>query len=122
MTILYVGLGGAVGAILRYLVTILSARMFGLGFPYGTLMVNILGAFLMGMLVSAGASHFNLSQDMRLFLQVGVLGGFTTFSAFSLDVVTLFERGETISAGAYIMLSIVLSVIAITIGMMVFRP
>src|SRR5690606_20926457 len=110
-TLSSVALGGAIGASLRYLVSVTTMRLIGPGFPWATLTVNVVGSFLMGVLVGV------LSQKggMRLapFLMTGVLGGFTTFSAFSLDVLTLFERGAMMQAALYALASVGLSLLAI---------
>ena len=84
--VFWVALGGALGASGRYLTGVWAVRLLGHGFPYGTLIVNVFGCFLMGALVEAAALKLSLSQEMRAFLTTGVLGGFTTFSAFALDI------------------------------------
>jgi len=89
-----VACGGALGSVGRYLTSILMGKMFGIGFPWGTVTVNIIGAFLMGALVEFVALRYSISQELRAFLAVGVLGGFTTFSSFALDTAVLFERGQ----------------------------
>ncbi|MEQ8510820.1 MAG: fluoride efflux transporter CrcB [Rhodospirillaceae bacterium] len=116
-----VAAGGAVGSALRYLTTVAVQRAFGTGFPVWTLSVNVLGAFVMGVLVSTIALKWSLGQLGQAFLMVGVLGGFTTFSAFSLDVVTLYERNQTLAAGGYILASVVLSIAALLAGMNLAR-
>lgn len=116
-TILAIGAGGAIGAIARHFVAGSVMRFFGTGFPYGTLAVNILGAFVMGALVEAFALRFSLSQTAQAFLTVGLLGGFTTFSAFSLEVVLLIERHEWAPAILYATASVVLSVLALFAGL-----
>ena len=94
MGYLIVFLGGGIGAALRHGVNIASARLLGTGFPYGTLTVNVVGSLAMGLLTAYFAFKGDASQHWRLFLTTGMLGGFTTFSAFSLDVALLYERGE----------------------------
>lgn len=114
LTLMQVALGGAVGAAARYLTVLAAMRLFGTGFPWGTLAVNVLGSFLMGVLVIVLA---NLSATrVAPFVVTGVLGGFTTFSAFSLDALTLWERGETGTALAYVAGSVTLSLGAIVAG------
>lgn len=113
MTLLLVALGGAVGAALRYLVTISVA------FPYGTLAVNVAGSFLMGVALVLIAER-GLDR-MALFAMTGVLGGFTTFSAFSLDVVRLYEQGAIAGAAAYIVCSVLLSLAAIALAIVLIR-
>lgn len=118
-TLFHVALGGAIGASLRYLTTVGAMRLFGPGFPVGTLIVNVLGSFLMGVLVVV-LSH---KGGMRLapFLMTGILGGFTTFSAFSLDAATLWERGQTTLALGYVAASVLLSLAAMAAGLIVAR-
>ena len=116
-----VAAGGAVGSALRYLTTVAVQRAFGTGFPIWTLSVNVLGSFLMGILVSSIALKWSLGQVGQAFLMIGVLGGFTTFSAFSLDVVTLYERNQTVAAGGYVVASVGLSIAALFAGMSLTR-
>lgn len=119
MTILTVGLGGALGSMARFAVGIWAFRMFGTGFPLGVLSVNVMGSFLMGLAVvflgQRGLSHLNP------FLMTGLLGGFTTFSAFSLEAYTLFERGDVGQAALYVVLSVVLSLAALVAGVVIMR-
>lgn len=119
--ILAIAAGGALGSILRHLVGKGALAMMGPSFPYATLFVNVAGSFAMGLLVAYFAHAGNPSQEMRAFLTVGLLGGFTTFSAFSLDVVTLYERGEPFAAMMYIALSLMLSLVAIFAGLFIMR-
>jgi CrcB protein len=121
MMILYVALGGAIGSALRYLFMIKIAPLFGLEFPYGTMLINIIGSCLMGVLVGYMAKTLPHSNEFRAFAAVGILGGFTTFSAFSLDTVTLFERGQIAQAGLYVAASMVISVLALMAGLWVVR-
>jgi CrcB protein len=118
-SLISVALGGAIGASLRYLTNVFAGRLLGAGFPWGTITVNILGSFLMGVLVVAIARRGG--QAYAPLLMTGVLGGFTTFSAFSLDALTLFERGETGTAGLYVGLTLGLSLAAISLGLFVAR-
>lgn len=119
ITFLQVALGGAIGASLRYASNIGAMRLFGPGFPAATMFVNIAGSFLMGVMVvtlaKKGGTH------LAPFLMTGVLGGFTTFSAFSLDAFTLYERGEAATALAYIAGSIILSLAALAAGIYLTR-
>lgn len=108
-TVLYVGLGGAIGAVCRYLSVIYISRLAGPLFPYGTLAVNALGSFLIGICAGLIIKE-HLSQDMRMFLVVGILGGFTTFSSFSFEVVSLIERGQAFSAFGYVAASLILGI------------
>lgn len=118
-TLVSVALGGALGASARYLTGVAAVRMMGHGFPWGTLTVNILGSFLMGALVVVLA-HLSATR-FAPFLMTGLLGGFTTFSAFSLDAVTLFQRGAMAEAAAYVLGSVILSLAALGGGMFLAR-
>nr|WP_294846787.1 fluoride efflux transporter CrcB [uncultured Sphingomonas sp.] len=120
MNAVAVFLGGGLGAVLRWLVGRASMAMFGTAFPWGTMAVNIIGSFLIGLSVGA-FSAFGTGQTMRLFLVTGFLGGFTTFSAFSLDALTLWERGQHGLAAAYVLASVLVSLAAIAAGMLVSR-
>lgn len=120
--LLLVAAGGAIGAVARYLTGTQTLRLFGSGWPLGTLAVNLIGGLAMGVLVSALALRGGADQERwRLLLGVGVLGGFTTFSAFSLEVAMMIERREWASAFAYSTLSVVASVAALFAGMMLVR-
>ena len=117
-TLLSVALGGALGASGRYLVNVATMRAFGPGFPVGTITVNVLGSFLMGVLVVVLAKKGNAYAPL---LMTGMLGGFTTFSAFSLDALTLFERGQVGSAALYVGLTLALTLGAIVLGVVLTR-
>ncbi len=120
--LILVAAGGAVGAVARYLTGMAAVRSLGAAWPYGTLAVNVVGGFAMGVLVSALALRGGADQERwRLLLGVGVLGGFTTFSAFSLEVAMMIERREWASAFTYSTLSVVASVAALFAGMMLAR-
>ena len=121
MEFLLVFLGGGVGAALRHGVNMLAARLLSGAFPWGTLCINVLGSFVMGVVVEFWAQKSGLSQQARLFLTTGILGGFTTFSAFSLDAVLLWERGETMLAATYVIGSVVLSLAALVGGLAMMR-
>jgi CrcB protein len=118
-TLAHVAIGGAIGAMARYLTGISLTRLIGHGFPFGTLTVNIVGSFLMGVLVVVLAE----TSQTRLapLLMTGLLGGFTTFSAFSLDAITLFERGQVGIAAAYVAGSGILSLAALVLGLWITR-
>lgn len=118
-TLLHVALGGAIGASARYLTGVAALRLMGPGFPWGTLVVNVIGSFLMGAIVILLA-ELSANRFAPL-LMTGLLGGFTTFSAFSLDAVTLWERGETMQAAVYVAASVVLSLAALMAGLFVAR-
>ncbi len=113
-----VALGGGIGASCRHLVNILAARLAGPGFPAGTLTVNVVGGLLIGVLAGVLALRYQEGgQGLRLFLGTGVLGGFTTFSAFSLDAVLLWEKGHWAGATGYVLASVVLSIAALLAGL-----
>ncbi len=118
-TLAYVALGGAVGASARYLTGVAAIRVMGPGFPWGTLTVNVVGSFVMGAVVVLLA-HLSATRFAPL-LMTGVLGGFTTFSAFSLDAVTLWERGAVTQAAVYTGASVVLSLTALVAGLALAR-
>ena len=119
--ILLVASGGAIGSVARYLVGVGMARAFGVAFPYGTLAVNVIGGFLMGLFIELLARRFEGSPELRLFIAIGILGGFTTFSSFSLDVAVLWERGELAIALSYMLASVILSIGALSLGLWLAR-
>lgn len=121
LTLLAVAIGGACGAVMRYLVGLLAIMVMGHGFPWGTLAVNVIGSFVMGVLVTYFGTVYNPSKTMQLLLTTGFLGAFTTFSAFSMDTVTLYERGDITATGVYIVASVVLSIAALFAGMALVR-
>jgi CrcB protein len=115
-----VAAGGAVGSALRYVSVALVGRWAGSGFPWGTLFVNLAGSFIMGALAELAARKMNLPEPWRVFVFVGMLGGFTTFSTFSLDMVTLMQRNLA-AAATYGLVSVGLGVAALFAGMAVIR-
>lgn len=119
--LLAVALGGAFGAVARFLSTTWVGRALGTGFPFGTLFVNVAGSFALAVLVEFLAIRLNGSLELRAFLAVGLLGSFTTFSSFSLDVVTLYERGDLLAAGGYAGASVMLSILALFSGLWTAR-
>jgi CrcB protein len=121
MLYLIVFLGAGMGGALRHGVNASAARLFGFSFPYGTLIVNIAGSFLMGVLAGYFAFRPGIDQNMRLFLTTGILGGFTTFSAFSLDAALLIERHAYGAAAGYVAGSVLASIAALFCGLAVFR-
>jgi fluoride exporter len=121
MAYLLVFLGGGLGAALRHGVNVGMARWFGTGFPFGTLTVNVAGSLAMGLLIAYLAFKGDASQHWRLFIATGVLGGFTTFSAFSLDVALLYERGAVGLAFGYVVVSVVASIAALFAGLLLVR-
>lgn len=121
MMMLWVAFGGAIGAAARYLVGVQAVRLFGPDFPWGTMIVNVAGSFAMGVIISLFALKLQASQEVRAFLTTGVLGGFTTFSAFSLDFAVLAERKALAAAGFYVIGSVGLSLVALFAGLWVVR-
>jgi len=119
-TVLAVGVGGGLGALARYYIAgmIQSATT---AFPWGIFVVNISGGLLMGLIVEASALKLSLSPDLRAFLTVGILGGYTTFSTFSLDSALLLQKGAYLQAAAYMIGSVVLSVLALFAGLWLVR-
>ena len=118
---LIVFLGAGIGGALRHGVNIGSARLFGTGLPFGTFIVNVLGSFLIGVLASYFLLRSNVGQHWRLFLITGLLGGFTTFSTFSLDTALLIERHAYGAALGYVLGSVVAGILALFIGLALFR-
>jgi CrcB protein len=121
MLYLIVFLGAGIGGALRHGVNVAAVRVFGYGFPFGTFIVNILGSFAMGLFAGYFAFRPGIGQHMRLFLTTGLLGGFTTFSAFSLDTALLVERHSYGMAAGYIVGSVAASVSALFFGLALFR-
>ncbi len=116
-----IGAGGAIGAMLRHGMNEGVLRVLGSGFPYGILAVNILGAFAMGVVIALFAQLWEPPSYIKSFVTTGILGGFTTFSAFSLDAVLLWERGETLGAIIYVALSVGLSIAGLLLGLSLVR-
>ncbi len=123
--VLLVMAGGGLGAGLRYGVGLAASRLLGLGFPWGTLLCNVAGSLAMGLLVGAMAHGLlgdgRQAENARLLLGVGVLGGFTTFSTFSLDAIALWQRGDLLAAFGYVMASVVIAFAGFLIGLRVAR-
>jgi CrcB protein len=121
MSVISIAIGGALGAVGRHFVNVGAAQAFGLHFPYGTLTVNVLGSFIMGALIAAFAHGLEMPQHMKSLLTVGFLGAFTTFSTFSLDAVSLYERGAMMASALYILASVTLSIAALFAGLYLVR-
>ena len=120
--VLLVGAGGALGAMARYGLSVLIGRLWPMAFPLATLLINITGSLAMGLFVGLMARLLPAWQnEARLFVAVGILGGFTTFSSFSLDAVLLLERGELVQAGSYVLMSVVLCLIGLYLGLLLTR-
>ena len=118
MSYLWVAIGGALGSVARYGCTGIVARFAGITFPWGTMLVNVLGSFVIGILAALASADVKpfVSGDVRAFLMVGVLGGFTTFSSFSADTLNLARSGAWAAAGANVIGSVLLCLVAVTIG------
>lgn len=114
-------LGAGIGGAIRHGVNLLVPRIVVTSFPLHTLVINILGSLAMGLIAEYFALRSGLSQTWRLFLTTGILGGFTTFSAFSLDAALLYERGQLAAAGAYVVLSVALSIAGLFLGLTLMR-
>ena len=121
MNYLIVFLGGGLGAALRHGVNVLTPRLLGQSFPFATAIENVSGSFVMGLLAAWFAFKGDASQGWRLFLTTGILGGYTTFSAFSLDAVLLYERGATGLAVLYVLASVLLSIAGLFAGFALVR-
>jgi CrcB protein len=121
MTYLIVFLGGGIGAALRHGMNTACARLLGTAFPYGTLLINISGSLIMGLIAAYFAFKGDASQHWRLFLTTGILGGYTTFSAFSLDAALLYERGEIGMAAVYVLASVAISIAGLFAGFAIVR-
>jgi CrcB protein len=119
VTTLQVALGGAIGSALRFLLGVGVGKVAGGAFPLGVITVNIIGSFAIGLFVVFAAKTLN--THLGPFLMTGLLGGFTTFSAFSLEAVTLFERGQATTAALYVLLSVGLSIGALIAGLIIAR-
>lgn len=121
MSYLLVFVGGGLGATLRHFINVFCARCLGTGFPWGTFIINVSGSTVMGLIAGYLAFKGEASQAWRLFLMTGVLGGYTTFSAYSLDAALLYERGELMLAALYVVGSVVLSIIGLFAGLALVR-
>lgn len=120
--LIFVALGGAIGASARHLSNLFFLRLMGPGFPWGTVFVNLAGSLAMGLLIGwLAARASGSSNELRLFLATGVLGGFTTFSAFSLDFANLWQRGDLALAATYAFASVMLSLLAVFAGLWIMR-
>lgn len=119
--VVVIAFGGAVGAVGRHFVDVGMVALLGHGFPWATLTVNVLGSFVMGVLIHLMAVSWTVSPEMRALLTVGGLGAFTTFSTFSLDAVVLYERGQIILAALYVLASVVGAIGGLLVGLRLAR-
>jgi len=118
---LLVFVGGGLGASLRHAINVACGRAFGTGFPYGTFIINITGSLVMGLIAGYLAFKGDAAQAWRLFIMTGILGGYTTFSAFSLDSMLLYERGELALAAFYVVGSVALAILGLFAGLTLMR-
>ena len=121
MTLAWIALGGGIGSVLRYVMHTRIDQMHAYSFPVGVLVVNIVGSFLMGLLAWSLTAHIELAQEHRAAILVGLLGGFTTFSAFSHDTLHLFLRGEYVAVIVHIVLSVLLCIMAAGAGLYIAK-
>ena len=119
--ILYIAIGGAIGAISRYILSNAIQNLSSNPFPYGMLLCNIIGSIILGLLYDSLTKADFFSDNMKVFLQVGILGSFTTFSAFSLEAFLMFENSDYITAVIFILLSVVLSIGGLMLGVNAIR-
>jgi CrcB protein len=120
LNLILVVVGGGIGAGIRHLTNLGALRVVGPNFPWGTMVINIVGSFVMGLFIAALVRRGG-SNELRLFVATGILGGFTTFSAFSLDFATLWERGASLPALGYALASVVGAIIALFLGLWLAR-
>ena len=119
--VIYIAVAGAVGALGRYYITELARRLLGEGFPYGTLIVNVVGSFLIGLIIKISMNTGAISPSLRLALTVGLLGAFTTFSAFSYETLGLVENGAWLTAGMNVLANVITGILAALLGLMLGR-
>jgi fluoride exporter len=121
MNYILVFIGGGLGSVLRYIVNVVCPKILGTNFPYHTFIINITGSTIMGLVAGYLAFKGDAAQSWRLFLMTGILGGYTTFSAYSLDSAVLYERGEIGLAALYVIGSVVLSILGLFAGLALVR-
>lgn len=119
--LIFIAIGGAVGAVLRYGASLGVYALLGRGFPYGTLFVNVSGSLMMGLLSVLMLERFDIASEWRAAMLVGVLGSFTTFSTFSIETLTLMEQGDMLRAMANIILSVLVCLVAVWFGVLIGR-
>ena len=119
--ILFVGIGGGLGSILRYMISAFVGKHIPIVFPMGTLLVNISGCFLIGVIYSIFARHNDFNSEWRLFLITGICGGYTTFSTFSYDGLVLLKQGSNLSFMLYVLGSVVIGLLATFAGVALFK-
>lgn len=118
---LFVAMGGAIGASMRYLIVQISTNLLGKGFPFGTLVVNVLGSFLLGILYSFMQQDNGENAGLRALIGIGLLGAFTTFSTFSLDTVLLIQHGEIMKASLNVFFNVTVCLISVWLALLIFK-
>lgn len=121
MQVIYIGICGALGCMARYFVSGWTYALLGRGFPYGTFAVNLLGSFLLGLIMEGSLRSTLLSPELRMGITVGFLGGFTTFSTFSLETFRLLEEGSLLQAGANVFFNVVVCIVCAALGIFLAR-
>ena len=121
MQFLWIGLGGFLGANARYLVQQAAASRWGTSFPYGTLIANVLGSFIIAFFLTLAVERLSISTEMRLFVAVGFLGGFTTFSSYAYETFLLFEQGRGLAAGLNLLTNLVVGMSFVVLGVVLAR-
>jgi CrcB protein len=121
MKYLVLGLGGFIGVNLRYLVQTCPANRWGPDFPYGTLLINVVGSFILGLFVTLATTRLIVSPNLRLFVAVGLLGGFTTFSSFTVETLNLLQGGRWLPSALYLLGKLVLGLLAAVAGIILAR-
>ncbi len=121
MMLAYVAVGGAFGSMMRYLMMNAVNNLTGKDFPYATLVVNVLGSFLLGLVIAWLATLLPKGRELHSLIAIGALGGFTTFSTFAVDVVLMLDKGQILPAALYIAASVIISVLALWLGMLLMR-
>ncbi|ALC17100.1 camphor resistance protein CrcB [Desulfuromonas soudanensis] len=121
MQLVYIGLFGALGCLGRYFVSGWSYTLFGRGLPYGTLAVNVIGSFLLGLIMEGSLRSTFLSPEVRMGITVGFMGGFTTFSTFSYETIRLMEDGSFLQAGANVLLNVLVCLVFAGLGIFLAR-
>ncbi|MDT0581423.1 MULTISPECIES: fluoride efflux transporter CrcB [Alteromonadaceae] len=118
---LFVAVGGALGACLRYFVTQIALNLLGKGFPFATLAVNVVGSFFLGLVYSYIQGSTNDTEGLRALVMVGILGAFTTFSTFSLETILLIQQGDILKAGLNLLLNVVVCLLAVWAALLLFK-
>ncbi len=121
LKIVFIGLGGSIGAIMRYWVSLQIGNWLGRDFPYGTLIVNVLGCLILGIIYTLFHTKISISDELLHAIQLGLLGAFTTYSTFSIETLLMFQNAEYMKAGIYIGLSVVLSILAVWAGTLIVK-